>query len=430
MDDEIRYNSSTPLTITGEVPESIVKYGGYKGFKAQMDYVMKRSANDFITIGEMLKEARDTDILKESGYSGMGEFAKAEYGLRPDQTSRFISIAEKFGNGKGRLRPEYTSHGLTKLSEMLSLPGSVAEVIPPELSKEDIRTIKAEVAAEDKITPLEVAMEGQQDADELTAFLRTYLTASPAEAKRAKKAVMDATPEEKPPEIVMNALAPSGIGVLESRPAGMGRIMLTFNGVETMPKLTVIRQDTTQDCTWAMLWHRLKGILENMDIPEDVKEAEDDKKVKIAPAQPEAEEPEKAESVEPEKAPGGQGSAGDTAAGGEDSGKPGQDVQAEPTARVKQPVETEELPPVNPPVKAEDPYKPLRGTQEGRDCIVAIRAQAHTLETILKDANRLKPDEERYMVQDMAEKFELAARDMQKALEDFLAVRLKEEAEG
>ena len=104
------------LTLTAEVASDMqVKYGGYKGFKAKMDYVIGRTANDFAEIGQMLKEARDTDILKDSGYSGMGEFALKEYGLRPDQTSRFIGVFEKFGNPNGGIKEEYQSHGLAKL---------------------------------------------------------------------------------------------------------------------------------------------------------------------------------------------------------------------------------------------------------------------------------------------------------------------------
>ena len=65
--------------------EMQIKYGGYQGFKAKFDFVMNKTASYFVEIGQMLKEARDTDILRGSGYSGMGDFAAKEYGLRPDQ---------------------------------------------------------------------------------------------------------------------------------------------------------------------------------------------------------------------------------------------------------------------------------------------------------------------------------------------------------
>ena len=43
-------------------------------------------AQGAVELGYQLKVARDTGVLQESGYSSMGEFARAEYGLRPDQT--------------------------------------------------------------------------------------------------------------------------------------------------------------------------------------------------------------------------------------------------------------------------------------------------------------------------------------------------------
>ena len=78
---------------------AIVTYNYYEDFKKhfdscmqQFDSCMQQTANNFVKIGYLLKQARDTDILKESGYSGMGEFAKAEYGLDNSTTSRFIAI--------------------------------------------------------------------------------------------------------------------------------------------------------------------------------------------------------------------------------------------------------------------------------------------------------------------------------------------------
>lgn len=431
-----------------EATDMQIKYGGYKGFKAKFDFVMNRTANYFVEIGYMLKEARDTDILKDSGYSGMSEFAEKEYGLRPDQTSRFIGIAEKFGDGHGEILPEYASHGYTKLSEMLTLPGSVAEAIPADLSREDIRTIKSEVAAEQEKTPLEVMMEGRPEDDELNAMLKAYFAGRPEEARQAKTAITEAGPEDKPSDIVLSALAPSGIGVLESRPQGMGRILLSFNGRENQPKLTVIRQDNSIDCSWVMLWHRLKGILENLEIPETEAEPED-KKLKIAPAQMEEKDVQTGNTGDDAGGAAGAKESGNGVSGndaGEGTGE-GEPVPAEEEstansadeeakgqqATVIQPVkasEAEELPPMNPPVQTEDPYKPQRGSQDDRDCIDVIKAKREFLLTILNDVKRLKPDEERWAVQDLSEKFENAAHELQNALDDFLNVRLKEEQEG
>ena len=272
-----------------EATDMQIKYGGYKGFKAKFDFVMNRTANYFVEIGQMLKEARNTDILKDSGYSGMSEFAAQEYGLRPDQTSRFIAIAEKFGDGRGDLLPEYASHGYTKLSEMLTLPDAVAEAIPPELSREDIRTIKDEVQKEQETTPLEVMMEGDPEENELKAMLRAYFAGRPEDAKRAMRTMLDHEKGDDIRDCVLEALEPSGVGVLQSRPEGMGRVMLTFSGIDKAPKLTIVRRDVIRDVDWSEIWAQAEEILNVMpmpvDEPEKVPEPQKEEKLKIAPAQ-------------------------------------------------------------------------------------------------------------------------------------------------
>lgn len=413
--------------------EMQIKYGGYQGFKAKFDFVMNKTASYFVEIGQMLKEARDTDILRGSGYSGMGDFAAKEYGLRPDQTSRFIAIAEKFGDGRGDLLPEYANHGYTKLSEMLTLPDAVVEAIPPELSREDIRTIKDEVQKEQETTPLEVMMEGDpEEEDELKAMLRAYFAGRPEDAKRAMRTMLDHENGDNIRDYVLEALEPSGVGVLQSRPEGMGRVMLTFSGIDRLPKLTIVRRDESRDVEWPEIWIDMAEIFKEMPAPaieEETPEPQKEEKLKIAPAQTEEQK-----DVEAEKAEAAAGGNDSDAHGREGAGGSSQNSELLPESdgnqktEVKGPLPEPQTPePMN--HSEPDPYKALRGSEEGRNCIVAIKTKAHNLETICKDAARLKADEERYMVQDLVEKFELEAQDMQKTLEEFLAVRLKEEAE-
>lgn len=401
------------LTLTAEVASDMqLKYGGYKGFKAKMDYLIGKTAGDFIEIGQMLKEARDTDILKDSGYSGMGEFAEKEYGLRPDQTSRFIGIYEKFGKPEGGLKEEYQQHGLTKLSEMLSLPDSVAEAIPADLSKEEIRQIKEEVRQEQAITPLEVAMEGQQDDDPLTAMLKAYFHSRPGELRSLFQKWVEAEEgEQEQKQAIFDILAPSGVAVLESRPAGLGKILLTFDGEDKEPKLTQIREDQTRSIGWINLQNAIGGVLQGPltedlevswttpeeawtglfgeDIPKTAESpcepAKPEAKVKIAPAQPEKIEKKQKEMPDSPKA---------------------------------------ELNPMPEPEKHDEPQ--LHGTQDDRDCIKVIKDKTGFLEMLLKDVKRLKPEEEAWSIEDLMEKVEGAGQELQAALIDFASVRRKE----
>lgn len=364
-----------------------IKYGGYRGFKAKMDYLVSKTAEDIVGIGEMLREARDTDILKESGYAGMGEWAEKEYGFHPSQTSRFISIAEKYGNGEGGLRTEYEEYSQTKLSEMLTLPDAVAQAIPPQLTREEIREIKAEVKEEQKITPLEVMAERPgaetENEDALLAMLKAYLQGRPQDARMAERVISKAGADTAAVDVVMDALTPSGVGVLESRPAGMGRMILSIAGRDHSPKLTTVREDKCEEYSWEQVRETLDKALQDVGPAPQQEETEEkpktEEKLKIAPAQ-----------VKPE--------------------------QGTSNTEPKKP--------------KEDVLTPPRGSEEGRNCIVAIKTKAHNLEMICKSAARMKPDEESFEVQDMAEKFELEAQDMQKMLNDFLTLRLKEEGRG
>ncbi|MGN0319860.1 MAG: hypothetical protein ACI4D1_03020 [Lachnospira sp.] len=54
-------------------------------WQQELDTELFKSAEGFVKIGYLLKVARDTDILKDSGYSGIVEFAKARYGLDKTQ---------------------------------------------------------------------------------------------------------------------------------------------------------------------------------------------------------------------------------------------------------------------------------------------------------------------------------------------------------
>ena len=407
------------LTLTAEVASDMqLKYGGYKGFKAKMDYLIGKTAGDFIEIGQMLKEARDTDILKDSGYSGMGEFAEKEYGLRPDQTSRFIGIYEKFGKPEGGLKEEYQQHGLTKLSEMLSLPDSVAEAIPADLSKEEIRQIKDEVREEQAITPLEVAMEGQQNDDPLTAMLKAYFHSRPGEFRSLFQKWVEAEEgEQEQKQAIFDILAPSGVAVLESRPAGLGKILLTFDGEDKEPKLTQIREDQTRSLDWINLQNAIDGVLQGPltedlevswttpeeawtglfgeDIPKTAESpcepAKPEAKVKIAPAQ---------------------------VKNAEKHGDPHEEKHTEEADL-----------PMPKPENEEDPARPLRGTQEARESLKVIKDKTAALKLQLAAIGHIRADEEQYVIQDTMEKYESASQELQDALNDLSMLRLKEERE-
>ena len=306
----------------------------YKQYKEKLDAALTSAADNMVRVGYLLIQARDTDILKESGYSGMGDFAQKEYGLSPDQTSRFMGIAEKFGDGEGRLQAQWQQFGYTKLSEMLTLPDKVAEAIPAEITRDEIREIKAEIKAEEQISPVEAEIEKwetkMQDPDAentpmIRRFFKEYFREKPEEFLQAISTEwkIPRGSESDDKKAVLNALAPTGIAILEARIPGAGRFMLSFKGEDTLPTFLGIRENTSTELYWLEVRdgfddltegiedincptqeEEIKGIWERLygkTFPES-QEKEPEKKperVKIAPAQ--TKKPEKKKETKKDK---------------------------------------------------------------------------------------------------------------------------------
>lgn len=98
---------------------------------------------DFVKIGYRLRQIDDNELYRQDGYKSIAEFAKAECGLSPSDTTRFIQINKKYsvGGNSEELRPEFIEYGQSKLAAMLSLPDTDLNMITPQTSREDIREL-------------------------------------------------------------------------------------------------------------------------------------------------------------------------------------------------------------------------------------------------------------------------------------------------
>ena len=287
---------------------------GYNDFKGKLDTELKQNAEGFVRIGYLLKVARDTNILSESGYKNVAEFAQAEYGLTKDIVSRYIAINDKYAiNGySDKLQTQFEGFGVAKLQDMLTLPDSIIEEIEPTLTRREIAEIKKQVAAEEKITPIEAAIEAaspevQAEEKELTLTQRVWKDVIKSDADifspegGALKEVIEAnypfvTDESfsKPyEEKLLDLLAPNGTATLWARVPGAGRYMVTIKGKDEPINMTNARDgskvntsfaDACRDiaelfynqCTFEN-WEKVYGEKHPYDIPDDpelVKEPE------------------------------------------------------------------------------------------------------------------------------------------------------------
>ena len=311
---------------------------GYNDFKGKLDTELKQNAEGFVRIGYLLKVARDTNILAESGYKNVAEFAQAEYGLTKDIVSRYIAINDKYAiNGySDKLQTQFEGFGVAKLQDMLTLPDSIIEEIEPTLTRREIAEIKKQVAAEEKITPIEAAIEAaspevQAEEKELTLTQRVWKDVIKSDADifspegGALKDVIEAnypfvTDESfsKPyEEKLLDLLAPNGTATLWARVPGAGRYMVTIKGKDEPINMTNARDgskvntslaDACRDiaelfnnqCTFES-WEKLyeeKHPYDIPDEPEPVKEPEKPIEEKAA-EEPKKEEP-KADNTDEE----------------------------------------------------------------------------------------------------------------------------------
>lgn len=141
--------------------DELVYQGSYTEFRDELKGELTKTAESFVKIGYLLKVARDTDILKTSGYKDLEDFARGEFDLDKTQVSRFIRINDRFSeNGNSdRLMAGYADFGVRKLGLMLTLPDEINEDLSPDYTVSEIESIKETYDEEQKVTPIDDYME-------------------------------------------------------------------------------------------------------------------------------------------------------------------------------------------------------------------------------------------------------------------------------
>ena len=274
--------NSNGVTLTGEHNDVTLgnEFNGYTDFKTRLDTELRANAEGFVRIGYLLKVARDTDILKESGHKNVADFAAAEYGLTKDIVSRYIAINDRYSEGgySDRLQAKFEGYGVSKLQEMLTLPDYIIDEITPTLTRAEIQEIKAEVKAENEITPIEVAIEAaapevQAEEKELSFTCRAwkqYFSADTTELEMEKflrlecdyyhSLVVTDGQAKRAKELFFDVF---GGRIVWARIPGVGRIMISVSN-EQEDKVTFTNSRTGE-----------KKVVNSSEAMSDIKELTD-----------------------------------------------------------------------------------------------------------------------------------------------------------
>ena len=278
--------------------EELQVKGTYSEFKEQLDTELKKSVENFVRIGYLLKIARDTEILYKSGYPSVVEFAKAEYNLSKDQVSRFIAINDKYSvdGYSDKLQEKYEGYGVAKLAEMLTLPEAVADMIEPKMTRAEIQEIKREVKEEQAISDIEVMLEEKdtrlEDMNLIQKFMYKYFYENRLDFI-GMAAVIQGELETTDQEIeeTLKVLAPSGITTKKVRIAGIGKLFLSIKGKDNNLELVNVRTNETEEIAWVSFLDDIEQLYEMGASKEDWEgyyhEPFEVKKQEVAPVQQE-----------------------------------------------------------------------------------------------------------------------------------------------
>lgn len=218
----------------------IIPTGTFNEWQQALDAEFSKSAESFIRIGYLLKVARDTDILKDTQYTNVIDYAKTRYGLDKTQVSRFIAINERFGSKEddSTLEDKYKGFGYAKLALMLNMPDEIIEEISPDYSKSEIEDIKKEIDEEKKISDIEVLIEGKdervKELNELEQVLHQLFHDNPELFTKIH------TSSYETGELI-DILAPTGEMIYSVRLQGVGRLMLSIKADSGRITITNVR---------------------------------------------------------------------------------------------------------------------------------------------------------------------------------------------
>lgn len=284
--------------VTGDVLDLNNQFASYQDYKAAVDTEMNRAAESFVRIGYLLKIARDTDILNESGYANVNEFAEAIYHLDKSQVSRFININDTFAeNGySDKLQTRYQGYGYAKLALMLTLPEEIREEISSSYSKSEIKAIQDEYKEEQKVSDIEVALEGEKETQKDLSLLGKVLDQIIHDHPAMAAVLYDIKGyQEERKKKYFEALAPSGEITYTARIQGVGKLAMIIKGATT--DITVLNMRSMEKEYWS--WEQLaesipEVICPDMTIGEPVEkwwerhygESFPAKREEIAPVQP------------------------------------------------------------------------------------------------------------------------------------------------
>lgn len=363
-------NEMTGAAVAPVQPENAVipPYKSYKEYKNALDHEVRQELEGYVRIGYLLKLARDTNILYESGYKDLYEFANAEYHLDKSRVSRYMAINDRFAvDGYAmELKEEYRGFGIAKLQLMLQLPDAINEGLTPEYTKSEIQAIKDEVDEESKVSDIERMLEPKEDTEKslIGKVIMQLAKDEPGLYLQIAKVMKDIWSVEDVKEI----MAPDGVKTYSVRIPGCGRMMLMLDESKGT-KIVNTRTGEAEDAGWGSIGQEWEMLVSSDKSPEE--HWEDlycEKWPLVAPVQPEKPKKEsKVVKAKPDKVAKPQQKKTEISPAQQEEAFEPENVIKEQKNVIKKP-ENATLHDFNDSIPEPDPMNPPEGKDEGQQC--------------------------------------------------------------
>lgn len=124
--------------------------------KAVTDSIRKETSNiatSYMRIGFQLWTAKERKLYLAADLKNIYEYAEIAFGFKKSSAINFVAVCERFsikgkdGNPTDKIDPAFALFGYTQLSEMLPLSPEQLADVKPEMTKSEIRSLKADQPA-------------------------------------------------------------------------------------------------------------------------------------------------------------------------------------------------------------------------------------------------------------------------------------------
>ncbi len=135
------------------------------GDHEEIKRIIKNNINsvcaNYVAIGFYLNVVNDKKLFQDDGYSGIGDYAKAEYGIEKDKCSYLMKIARRFCiPNSPALLPEYRGFRVEKLRAMVYLSDEQLEQVSITTTRAEIRNMKK--PEPEKVEPAQLEAEPEK----------------------------------------------------------------------------------------------------------------------------------------------------------------------------------------------------------------------------------------------------------------------------